>query len=179
MSLSPAQLNAIEVTEMVCSGVSFVASIFVISTFICSSHFQSSINRLIFYAAIGNIMTNIATAISRIGIKHGGDSALCQFQGFIIQWSVPSTQLFPSHLSTTGMLTWRGVRFMDADAYWSLCMACNVYLTLFRRYTTADLKKQEWKYLICCYGIPFIPAFVFLFIKSDERGKLYGPAVVR
>lgn len=68
---------------------------------------------------------------------------------------------------------------MAADAFWSFCMAINVYLTLFRRYTPADLKKQEWKYLIFCYGTPFIPAFVFLFIKSDSRGKMYGPAVVR
>ncbi|KFY70152.1 hypothetical protein V498_10387, partial [Pseudogymnoascus sp. VKM F-4517 (FW-2822)] len=39
------------------------------------------------------------------------------------------------------------------------------------------LRKLEWKYCIACYGIPFIPAFVYLFIETKARGKVYGSAI--
>ena len=29
------------------------------------------------------------------------------------------------------------------------------------------------------YGAPFVIAFVFIFVETKERGKIYGPAVVR
>ena len=57
-------------------------------------------------------------------------------------------------------------------------MACNVYLSFFRQFDAAELRALEWRYLGACYGIPFIPAFVFLFIDSAGRGKVYGNAVV-
>jgi len=69
-------------------------------------------------------------------------------------------------------------RFIPADALWAFCMACNVYLTLFRRYDTSQLRKLEWKYCIVCYGLPFVPAFVYLFIETEARGKIYGPLIV-
>lgn len=57
-------------------------------------------------------------------------------------------------------------------------MACNVYLSFFRQYDSAQLKGLEWKYLGACYGVPFIPAIVFLFINTPSRGKVFGSAVV-
>lgn len=67
---------------------------------------------------------------------------------------------------------------MPADALWTFAMACNVYLSFFRRYDAPKLRSLEWRYLICCYGIPFVPALVFLFISTPDRGKIYGNAVV-
>jgi hypothetical protein len=69
-------------------------------------------------------------------------------------------------------------RFMPADALWTFAMACNVYLTFFRKYDAKQLRLLEWRYVVLCYGIPFIPAFVYFFIRSDSRGKVYGSAVV-
>ncbi|KEF55211.1 uncharacterized protein A1O9_08865 [Exophiala aquamarina CBS 119918] len=57
-------------------------------------------------------------------------------------------------------------------------MACNVYLSFFRQYDSAQLKGLEWKYLGACYGVPFIPAIVFLFVSSPSRGKVFGSAVL-
>ncbi|KAK4942173.1 hypothetical protein LTR10_018065 [Elasticomyces elasticus] len=57
-------------------------------------------------------------------------------------------------------------------------MACNVYLSFFRRYDAQRLRTLEWRYLVCCYGIPFVPALVFLFISTPDRGKIYGNAVL-
>ena len=58
-------------------------------------------------------------------------------------------------------------------------MAINVYLTLFKKYNAQQLKALEWKYHLMAYGAPFLIAFIFLFIETKERGKIYGPAVVR
>lgn len=67
---------------------------------------------------------------------------------------------------------------MPADALWNLAMAINVYLTLFKKYNAQQLKSLEWRYHFMAYGLPFIVALVYLFIDSDSRGKIYGPASV-
>jgi len=108
---------------------------------------------MVFYAAWGNVAANISTIISTSGIAAGQNSALCQFQSFIIQM------------------------FMPADALWTFCMACNVYLTFRHRYTARDLRKLEWKYILLCNGIPFIPAIIYVFLKPG-RGRIYGPATL-
>jgi hypothetical protein len=72
----------------------------------------------------------------------------------------------------------KGIRFILADAIWAFCMAFNVYLTLFRKYDVTELRKLEWKYCIASYGVPFIPSFVYLFIKTKARGQIYGSAIV-
>jgi hypothetical protein len=67
---------------------------------------------------------------------------------------------------------------MPADAYWSLAMAINVYLALFRHFDTTSLKQLHWKYFVFCYGIPLIPGIVYLAIETPSRGKIYGGATV-
>ena len=57
-------------------------------------------------------------------------------------------------------------------------MAINVYLTLFKKYNATQLKALEWKYHLMCYGAPFLIAFVYIFINTESRGKIYGSAVV-
>jgi hypothetical protein len=67
---------------------------------------------------------------------------------------------------------------MFADAFWTFAMALNVYLTFFRRFNAKQLRSLEWKYILFCYGTPFILAFTLLFVRSESRGKVYGSAVV-
>lgn len=121
-------------------------------TFASSPRFRKPINRLIFYASWGNALCNIATLMSQSGVRAGRDSHLCQFQSFLIQM------------------------FLPADALWNLCMAINVYLTLFKKYNARQLKALEWKYHILCYALPLIVAVVCLSIDVSPRGKIYGPA---
>lgn len=55
-------------------------------------------------------------------------------------------------------------------------MAVNVYLNVFKKYNAQQLKALEWRYLLLSYGVPFIVAFVYCFIETQSRGKIYGPA---
>jgi hypothetical protein len=57
-------------------------------------------------------------------------------------------------------------------------MAFNVYLTFFQKYDAHQLRSLEPRYLVFCYGLPFIPALAFCFIRSDARGRVYGSAEV-
>lgn len=57
-------------------------------------------------------------------------------------------------------------------------MALNVYLTVFKKYTTKRLKGLELTYICVCYGIPLIPTFVFFFISDGEGVHIYGPATL-
>ncbi|MCJ1295562.1 hypothetical protein MMC34_007125 [Xylographa carneopallida] len=56
-------------------------------------------------------------------------------------------------------------------------MAINVYLTVFRRYDPAQLRKLEPIYLLINYGITFIPALAYIFISTPDRHRVYGPAI--
>ncbi|KAL9594050.1 MAG: hypothetical protein Q9219_007240 [cf. Caloplaca sp. 3 TL-2023] len=67
-------------------------------------------------------------------------------------------------------------RFFIADALWNVVLALNVYLTLFKKYGSAELKALEWRYHLLCYGTPFIVALVYCFVETQGRGKIYGPA---
>jgi hypothetical protein len=84
------QIRAIEITERLCSVFSLVGAAFIITTFLFDKSFHKPINRLVFYAAWGNIMANVATMISVSGIYLGVNGPLCQFQAFLIQWFVIS-----------------------------------------------------------------------------------------
>ncbi|KAM0438949.1 hypothetical protein ACHAPT_001710 [Fusarium lateritium] len=151
--LTPSQLQAVSIIERVCSVFSLLGSLFVIGTFVSSKAFHKPINRLVFYASFGNMMTNVGTLMSRqyLGSPH---SVGCQFQAFLIQM------------------------FMPADAFWTLSMAINVYLTFYFKFDARRLRKMEIPYLIGCYGIPFIPAFVYIFIKNKQGERMYGDATL-
>ena len=57
-------------------------------------------------------------------------------------------------------------------------MSFNVYLALFRGWTSQRMRAQEWKYFVACYGCSFVPAMVYLFVDTRSRGKIYGEALV-
>lgn len=69
-------------------------------------------------------------------------------------------------------------RFMPADAFWTLAMAVNVYLTFYCKYDAQKLRKMEIPYLLCCYGLPFIVALTYIFIQTEEKGRMYGNATI-
>jgi hypothetical protein len=172
--LTEEQINALIVIERTCSTISMVASGFTILTYCCSNYFSKSINRLIFYASFGNLLTNIGTMMSRSFIDNP-DSAGCQTQAFLIQTYVVR-KLVPNIAAARSRLT-NDLSFLPADVLWTLSMAVNVYLTFYHKYEARDLRRIEPIYLILCYGIPFIPGFTFIFVKNREGDRIYGPAV--
>jgi hypothetical protein len=89
--LNEEQLVSISNIERACSVLSLVASLFVIVTFCVSRSFHKPVNRLVFYATFGNMLTNVGTLMSRSYV-HSPDSVGCQFQAFLIQMYVG-----PSH----------------------------------------------------------------------------------
>jgi hypothetical protein len=78
--------TGIEIAERVSSVFSVLGAILIITTFLYDNRFRKPVNRLVFYASWGNLFANVATLISREGIKRGIEGPLCQFQGFLIQW---------------------------------------------------------------------------------------------
>ncbi|KPM35222.1 hypothetical protein AK830_g11349 [Neonectria ditissima] len=146
-------LVALGIVERVGSVFSLLGCIFILTTFCFSKSFHKPINRLVFYASLGNGIVNIATlmATSYVGTP---DSLGCQVQAFLIQM------------------------FMPADALWTLAMAINVYLTFYRHYDAADLRRMEVMYMICCYGIPFVPAIIYIFVKDSDGNRAYGNAAL-
>ncbi|KAK8191160.1 uncharacterized protein BKA78DRAFT_313546 [Phyllosticta capitalensis] len=154
-TMNSKQVYGIEVAERVGSSISLVSTLIIFVTFWAFPIFRKPINRLIVYASVGNILTNIATimSIGPITADHGA-TAQCRFQGFLIQM------------------------FMPADAFWTFCMALNVYLTFFKNSTSRDLRKYEKYYILACYGIPFIPAILYIILDVTMDTGIYGPAVL-
>ena len=154
VTATSSQINAFQITERVTSIFSLLGIFFILSTFLLARGFDKPINRLIFFASWSNLGMNIACLIAQDGIAAGVNSSLCQFQAFAIQM------------------------FLGVDVFWALCMAFNVYLALFRGWTAKRMRALEWKYFICCYGAAFIPAFIYLFINTSSRGRVYAPALL-
>lgn len=65
---------------------------------------------------------------------------------------------------------------MPADALWMLAMAINVYLTFYFKFDAARLRKMEVPYLVFCYGLPFAVSLTMVFVKTPERGRMFGNA---
>jgi len=82
--LSARQLSDITIVERVASIFSLLGCLWIAITFLGSKSFQKPINRLVFYASVGNIFTNAATIMSR-DFLHNPLGAGCQVQAFFIQ----------------------------------------------------------------------------------------------
>ncbi len=84
VDLTLTQLNDISKVERACSVISLIGSLFIITTFCISNRFRKAINRMVFYATFGNVITNVGTLISRAYIEDP-TSIGCQAQAFLIQ----------------------------------------------------------------------------------------------
>jgi hypothetical protein len=67
---------------------------------------------------------------------------------------------------------------MPADAFWTLAMAINVYLTFYFKFDGRRLRKMELPYLLFCYGVPLVPAVTYLFLKNNQGEKVFGNATL-
>lgn len=86
MPLTASQKQDIIIIERISSILSLIGAAFVIVTFVFNEKFRKPINRLVFLATFGNVLTNVATLISVHGIEAGSGSPVCHFQAFLIQW---------------------------------------------------------------------------------------------
>ncbi|KAH7230537.1 uncharacterized protein BKA55DRAFT_525519 [Fusarium redolens] len=152
LGLTTSDVKLITIIQQVCSVLSLVGCLFIITTFCLCDAFHKPINRLVFYASFGNIMASICFIMADSFID-SPDGAGCQIQAFLLH------------------------TFVGADALWTLAMAINVYLAFYYRFDAQRLRKMELPYLLLCYGIPFLPAFIFIFIKNGDGVRVYGSAV--
>ncbi|KAM0189617.1 hypothetical protein ACHAPI_009925 [Fusarium lateritium] len=151
MVVTSSAASAISAIERTCSVPSLLGSLFIIFTFCSSKLFHKPISRMLFYASFGNMMSNVATLMSQ-SFTDRPNSAGCQTQAFLIE------------------------TFMFADVFWALAMVSNVYLTFYRRFDSARLRKIEPLHIALCYGIPFIIAITFIFVKNKDGVRAYGNA---
>ncbi|KAF2083894.1 hypothetical protein K490DRAFT_50481 [Saccharata proteae CBS 121410] len=152
MTVTETQL--IDWLERSISVVSIIGCLFIILTFSFFPEFRKPMNRLIFYASFGNICSNIATSIATSGLpERGASMGLCRLQGFFIQM------------------------FMTADVVWAMFMALNVFLA-FRGYTSQELLNLEVCYNVVAYGVPSIPAIIYLILDLTMDTGIYGPATL-
>lgn len=69
-------------------------------------------------------------------------------------------------------------RFPLADVLWTLAMALDVFLIVYYQYDANALRKLELKYISGITAITFIPAFVFIFVQTPDKGHMYGSVTV-
>lgn len=69
-------------------------------------------------------------------------------------------------------------RFPLADVLWTFAMAMDTYLVVFYHFDAHSLHKLEIKYIGAITTLTFIPALVFLFVQTPEKGPIYGSETV-
>lgn len=83
--ITPDEADVIVAIERICSVFSLLGCVFVLATFTFSPAFrQRAINRLVFLATFGNMLTNVATLMTRSYVGNLGSFG-CQLQAFLIQ----------------------------------------------------------------------------------------------
>jgi hypothetical protein len=90
MTLTENQLHTLAIVERCASVLSTLGIAVIIGAFCYSRQFRNPIHRLVFINAFYNLFDTAATFISLSGPKAGNASALCQFQGFLMQMYVQS-----------------------------------------------------------------------------------------
>ncbi len=88
MVLSVQQLHTLNIVERCASVLSILGIATIIATFLSSPHFRNPIHRIVFVNAFYNLFDVTATTIALAGPEAGNRSALCQFQGFLLQMYV-------------------------------------------------------------------------------------------
>ncbi|PQE10664.1 G- coupled receptor protein [Rutstroemia sp. NJR-2017a BBW] len=151
--LTPKEVEILIIIERTTASISVTGTLALLTTFIFIKSFRTLSNTIIFYASFANLFANVAALIGGSALSRV-NSPLCQFQGFLLEM------------------------FMQSDPWWSLAMAMNVYLVFFHRFDGARLKKLYPYYGLICYGLPFIPAMVCLFVKTKKKGRIYGNATL-
>jgi hypothetical protein len=71
-------------------------------------------------------------------------------------------------------------RFMMGDAFWVLAMGISVLLIFSRktdRYDGGTQKLEKW-YALLCYGLPSIPAVIYLILDHVLSTPIIGSATV-
>ncbi|KAF2435552.1 hypothetical protein EJ08DRAFT_343259 [Tothia fuscella] len=148
----------LEIIERSGSALSIISFFIIALTYwFCPSLRTSTFNRTIFFASWGNMGSNIATMISTSGPRAGTQSATCKIQAFLIQW------------------------FMPADALWAFCMALNVFFVFQTSSLRYRAQEFEHVYVVLCYGIPLIPALVYLVLDMTlykGENAFYGDATL-
>ena len=86
------QMATIMVCERTASVLSMLGSLFVVSAYVCYPLMRKPMNRLLVFAALGNVLANVGTLISTSALPAGPTerpSPLCVTQAFLLQWCVP------------------------------------------------------------------------------------------
>jgi hypothetical protein len=94
MILSHEQLHTLAIVERSASVLSILGILTVIGVFCYSPQFRNPMHRIVLINALYNLFDVTATFISVSGPEAGDSSALCQFQGFLMQMYA----LYPSDM---------------------------------------------------------------------------------
>ena len=86
--LTEDQLRTLEIVERCSSALSVLGCAAIIGAFCWLPQFRNPMHRLIFLNAFYNLFDITAIMISLDGPRKGNYSALCQFQGFLMQMYV-------------------------------------------------------------------------------------------
>ncbi|KAL2889971.1 Cyclic AMP receptor-like protein A [Ceratocystis lukuohia] len=154
MGLSERQLETISSIERAGSALSMVGITLIVASYWAIKRLRTIPNLFILYASLANAGASVACVIGYDGLRSGVNSTLCQAQAFLLEM------------------------FMQSDPFWSLAMAINVLLVFFFGASPSSFRNYLWLYCTLCYGIPALPAITLLFVRTKERGKVYGDATL-
>ncbi|UNI17608.1 hypothetical protein JDV02_003939 [Purpureocillium takamizusanense] len=171
--LSSRQLAILGILQQVGAAFSIAGCVFIITTFCFCDAFHKPINRLVFFASLGNLMAGVGFAMAVMYLDKP-NSGGCQMQGFLLHLYASLDCLGGGGGGGRPVTDAHMARFVSADAFWTLAMAINVYLTFYFRFDARRLRKMEVPYLVVCYGLPFVPAFSYLFIRDKSGMRIYG-----
>lgn len=84
MALTKKQIDTLITIERTTACISVTSTLVLLTTFITMKRLRTLSNTLLFYASFANLFANVAALIGGSALSHP-NSALCQFQGFLLE----------------------------------------------------------------------------------------------
>ncbi|KAK0717840.1 hypothetical protein B0T26DRAFT_596621, partial [Lasiosphaeria miniovina] len=144
------QVRALAVLSRVGGALSLAAVLLVFAAYAMFGRLRTVPNTFLLFASAASAGASVACLIAYDGVWSGQAGALCQAQGFLFEM------------------------FVQSDPWWSLAMAVNVTLVLYRGANTHTVMRWGWLYCAVCYGGPFMAALVCLMLRDADKTAVYG-----
>jgi hypothetical protein len=154
---SEEQKHILDIIAKLSSSISVLACLISVIVFLSWQRFRTPANRLIFFMLLADTISALCWLVGTSIVNYyDGDSSAstgCQIQAMLLQFSDISSVAFTA------------------------AMSCNLLMVLFMTKSARDLTQMEKWYFYLCYGIPFLVAYVPIFINAHDNngsGLIYG-----
>jgi hypothetical protein len=149
--LTPDQLYALQLTTKFTAAASMAGALIIIISYVFIPIFRRITSRLVLYLSISDFFASLGFFLGRWPLANG-IGGFCYFQAVLIE------------------------QFGMSSAFWTVCIAINLFSLIYRRKTERQLARYEPFYHLAAWGLPVPMWVICLAVSEPNLGTPFGDA---